>query len=175
MTQTTLKIQNSPPPIQLFITGGTIDKQYQETSGELIFPNSHLPIMLQEANVTLAIETTVLMQKDSLEITDEDREKIYQACIDTPQQKIVITHGTDTMVNTALTLHQYEALQHKTIVLTGAMRPFMLGHSDANFNLGTALMAVQLAQPGVYIAMNGQLFSAHQVQKNRQLGLFTEL
>jgi len=174
LTQTHLKTQNSPPPIQLFITGGTLDKQYQETTGELIFPNTHLPIMLQEANSTLAIETVVLMQKDSLDITDADREKICQACIDTPQQTIVITHGTDTMVNTALALSKHQALKHKTIVLTGAMRPFMLGHSDASFNLGSALMAVQLAQPGVYIAMNGQLFCAHKVQKNRQLGLFTE-
>jgi L-asparaginase len=175
MTQTNVQVQNSSPPIQLFITGGTIDKQYQETSGELIFPNTHLPIMLQEANITLAIKTTVLMQKDSLEITEDERVKICQACIHTPQQKIVITHGTDTMVNTALALHKCDELQDKTIILTGAMRPFMLGHSDANFNLGSALMAVQLAHSGVYIAMNGQLFSANQVQKNRQLGLFTEL
>ena len=175
MTHTHLKVQNSPPPIQLFITGGTLDKQYQETSGELIFPVTHIPIMLQEANATLAIETTVLMQKDSLEITEEDRELICQACIDSSQQKIVITHGTDTMVNTALALNTLPDLKHKTIVLTGAMRPFMLGHSDASFNIGSALMAVQLASVGVYIAMNGRLFSANQVQKNRQLGLFTEI
>lgn len=175
MTQSNLKTQNSLPPIQLFITGGTLDKQYQETTGELIFPNTHLPIMLQEANATLAIETTVLMQKDSLEITKDERIQICQACIDTSQQKIVITHGTDTMVNTATVLSQYPELNNKTIILTGAMRPFMLGHSDASFNLGSALMAVQLASSGIYITMNGQLFQANQVQKNRQLGLFTEL
>ncbi len=175
MTQTNIKVQNSPPPIQLFVTGGTLDKQYQTTTGELMFPATHLPLMLQEANTTLAIKTTVLMQKDSLELTDADRERICQACIDTPQHTIVITHGTDTMVNTALVLNQHPKLKHKTIVLTGAMRPFMLSHSDASFNLGAALMAVQLANSGVYIVMNGRLFSANQVQKNRQLGLFTEL
>ncbi len=175
MPETQVNVQHSPPPIQLFVTGGTLDKQYQATTGELMFPATHVPIMLQEANTTLAIETTVLMQKDSLELTDDDRELICQACIDTPQQTIVITHGTDTMVNTALVLNQHPNLKHKTIVLTGAMRPFMLGHSDANFNLGSALMAVQLASSGVYIVMNGRLFSANQVQKNRQLGLFTEL
>ncbi|HIE40339.1 MAG TPA: asparaginase [Thiomicrorhabdus sp.] len=175
MPKTEINIQHSSPIIQLFVTGGTLDKQYQTTTGKLMFPATHLPIMLQEANATLTIETTVLMQKDSLELTDDDREQICQACLDTPQQNIVITHGTDTMVNTALALNQHPNLKHKTIVLTGAMRPFMLGHSDANFNLGSALMAVQLASPGVYIAMNGRLFSANQVQKNRQLGLFTEL
>ncbi len=165
----------SQPQIRLLITGGTLDKQYQPTTGELIFPPTHLPIMLKEANTTLAIETTVLMQKDSLELTDHDRDQIRQTCIQVPQQNIVITHGTDTMVKTAQYLNQSSALNSKTIVLTGAMRPFMFGHSDANFNLGSALMAVQLAQPGVYIAMNGQLFKASQVQKNYQLGLFTEL
>ncbi len=165
-------MKHSPPLIQLLVTGGTLDKQYQETSGELVFPETHLPRMLQEANTTLAIETVVLMQKDSLEITPEERGVIRKACCDSVSNHIVITHGTDTMVETALVLAQDTALQHKTIVLTGAMRPFMLGQSDASFNLGTALMAVQLAQPGVYIAMNGQLFLAAQVQKNRQLGLF---
>ena len=175
MTQSNLKTQNSPPPIRLFVTGGTLDKQYQETTGELMFPSTHLPILLQEANVSLPIETTVLMQKDSLEISEDERTQICQACIDTPQQKIVITHGTDTMVNTATALSRTPELNNKTIILTGAMRPFMLGHSDASFNLGSALTAVQLTKAGVYIAMNGQLFQANQVQKNRELGLFTEL
>jgi L-asparaginase len=161
--------------IQLFITGGTIDKQYQATTGELNFPATHLPQLLQESNMTLDIETRVLMQKDSLEMTEFDREQIDQACSNSKSQRIVITHGTDSMVETALTLLKrvtIEGLLTKTIVLTGAMRPFMLQHSDASFNIGAALMAVQLASPGVYICMNGQLFNAAEVQKDRQQGIF---
>lgn len=163
------------PTIHLLITGGTLDKQYQATTGELFFPYTHLPLILQEANSTLAIESTVLMQKDSLEMTKEDRALICQTCIDSPQQSIVITHGTDTMVETALTLLKRTDLKGKTVILTGAMRPFMLGNSDASFNLGAALMAAQLANPGVYIAMNGQIFNANNVQKDRQLGQFKPL
>ena len=162
-------------PIQLFITGGTIDKQYQTTTGELNFPATHLPQLLQEANSTLKIQTQVLMQKDSLEMTDFDRDLIDQACSISKSQMIVITHGTDTMVETALTLLKHfisNTPSTKTIVITGAMRPFMLQHSDASFNVGAALMAVQLASPGVYICMNGQLFDAAHVQKDRQHGIF---
>ncbi len=162
-------------PLQLFITGGTIDKQYQETTGNLVFPATHLPQLLKEANSTLEINTQVLMQKDSLEMTEQDRELINQACSDSKSLKIVITHGTDTMVETALMLLTYftdESLARKTIVLTGAMRPFMLQHSDASFNLGAALMGAQLAPAGVYICMNGQLFDAGQVTKDKQQGLF---
>jgi len=162
-------------PIHLIITGGTLDKQYQASTGELFFPNTHLPVILQEANSTLAIESSVLMQKDSLEMTDEDRALIGQACIDSPHQAIVITHGTDTMVETALALQQQADLTHKTVILTGAMRPFMLGNSDASFNLGAALMAAQLVDSGVYIVMNGQIFSANSVQKDRLLGQFIPL
>ena len=162
-------------PLQLFITGGTIDKQYQETTGHLVFPATHLPQLLQEVNSTLDIETQVLMQKDSLEMTNQDRKRIVQACSETQYQKIVITHGTDTMVETALMLLKNGTdgnLTQKTIVLTGAMRPFMLQHSDASFNIGAALMAAQLAPAGVYICMNGQLFNAGHVIKDKQQGLF---
>ena len=161
--------------IQLLITGGTIDKQYQATTGELNFPATHLPQLLLEANTTLDIDIQVLMQKDSLEMTELDRELIDQACSNAKSQWIVITHGTDTMVETALTLLNTTMTgkpSTKTIVLTGAMRPFMLQHSDASFNIGAAIMAVQLASPGVYICMNGQLFNAAQVQKDRQKGIF---
>ncbi len=156
--------------IQLFITGGTLDKDYDPMSGELIFPDSCVPQMLQQANSTLEITIDVLMQKDSLEMTTADRKSIIQACQDTPLTHIVITHGTDTMVETAQALAQ--ARLNKTIVLTGAMRPHRLGQSDALFNLGAALMAVQLAEKGTWIAMNGQLFPAARAQKNRQLGRF---
>ncbi len=165
----------SNPFIQLFITGGTIDKQYVATTGDLAFPETHLPQLLQEANATLQIRTHVLMQKDSLEMTELDRQQIYQACSKSECQKIVITHGTDTMVDTALCLladSSNQQLAQKTIVLTGAMRPFMLQHSDASFNMGAALMAAQLAPAGVYICMNGQLFNPRQVVKDKQQGLF---
>ncbi|MDA3808547.1 MAG: asparaginase domain-containing protein [Thiomicrorhabdus sp.] len=165
----------STQSIQLFITGGTIDKQYEATTGTLNFPATHLPQLLQEANSTLDIPIQVLMQKDSLEMTEQDRELIDQACSNSKSQMIVITHGTDTMVETALSLLQH-AITHnysnKTIILTGAMRPFMLQHSDASFNIGAALMAVQLTPAGVYICMNGQIFNAEQVQKDRQQGIF---
>ena len=167
-------IQVSQRPIQLFITGGTIDKEYQTTSGELYFPETHLPNLLNEANHTLSIEIDTLMQKDSLEMFDEDRELVSQACIQCSHELILITHGTDTMADTAQHLMQQTALQHKTIVLTGAMRPFMLGRSDASFNIGSALMALQLTSPGIYIVMNGQLFHASDVTKNRQEGIFTQ-
>ncbi|BCN93390.1 asparaginase [Thiomicrorhabdus immobilis] len=162
----------NPASIQLLITGGTLDKDYQTTSGELIFKQTHLNELLREANTTLTIEPQVLMLKDSLEMTDNDREIIYLACLNTKNNQIVITHGTDTMRETAVYLSKHAGLTEKTIVLTGAMRPFKLGHSDASFNVAAALMAVQLAPNGVYITMNGQLFHADKVHKNRQLGQF---
>lgn len=158
--------------IQLYITGGTLDKQYDTSNGELNFPSTHLPELLSEALCTLPIQREVLMQKDSLQMDDADRLHIEQACLNSEFEKIVITHGTDTMVETALRLQANTALASKTIVLTGAMRPFKLGQSDASFNIGSALMAVQLAKPGVWIAMNGHLFGADQVFKDRTLGLF---
>lgn len=158
--------------IQLYITGGTIDKQYDPSTGELTFPATYLPELLLEAFSTLPISHEVLMQKDSLQMNDADRALIERACLDSEFEKIVITHGTDTMVETALRLQANTSLSSKTIVLTGAMRPFKLSHSDASFNIGSALMAVQLAKPGVWIAMNGQLFTADKVFKNRTLGLF---
>ncbi|GAB6070267.1 asparaginase domain-containing protein [Thiomicrorhabdus hydrogeniphila] len=158
--------------IQLFITGGTLDKDYQTTTGELVFTQTHIETLLTQANLTLPINIATLMLKDSLEMTDSDREHIYQACQKSNAKNIVITHGTDTMVETAQYLQQTNTLNNKTIVLTGAMRPFMLGNSDASFNMASALMAVQLASNGIFIAMNGQLFNAGSVQKNRELGQF---
>ena len=158
--------------IQIFITGGTLDKDYQTTTGDLVFSQTHTKQLLNEANMTLSVDLTTLMLKDSLEMTDKDRELIYQACKNANAKQIVITHGTDTMVETALYLQKNQSLKNKTIVLTGAMRPYMLGQSDASFNMASALMAAQLAQNGIYIAMNGQLFNADKVSKNRTLGQF---
>lgn len=158
--------------IALLITGGTLDKNYQTTTGELVFEKTHLPEMLQQANCYLSLYSQVLMLKDSLEMTDDDRTLILNTCLHTPSQHIVITHGTDTMTDTAFTLLSEPKLQNKVIILTGAMRPFKLGVSDALFNLGSALTTVQLSQPGVYIAMNGMVFNAESVTKNKTLGVF---
>ncbi len=160
--------------LQIFITGGTIDKDYDSITGELIFPKTSIPSMLSQANLAIDINTKVLFKKDSLYITKADRKTILQACKKTSAKQIVITHGTDTMPKTAKYLNKHfgKHLKNKTIVLTGAMRPFSLGNSDALFNLGSALMAVQTANSGVFIAMNGQLLKANNVVKNNKIGVF---
>ena len=160
--------------ITLLITGGTIDKDYDAISGNLCFSETHLRELLKEANCTLDIDIKILVLKDSLEITRQDRDAIALACKNADSNDIVISHGTDTMVETAQHLLNSEEtdLTNKTIVMTGAMRPFKLGSSDASFNIGSALMATQLTPPGVFIAMNGKLFNANQVTKNRLVGVF---
>lgn len=162
--------------IALLICGGTLDKDYASISGELTFNQTHLPDILHQANCLLAIRQQVVMLKDSLQMDSADRELLYQACLHCTEQKIVITHGTDTMTLSAQRLLQdITQLAHKTIVFTGAMRPFRLGQSDASFNLGCALMAAQIAAEGVWITMHGQLFHAHGVHKNRAIGQFEAL
>ena len=166
--------------MHILITGGTLDKAYDEIEGELSFPESHLLQMLQQARNTHPVELTELMRKDSLEMTHEDRQQILNACIASPHHKILITHGTDTMVETAQYLIDHQAkLKNKTIVITGAMRPFSLGYSDALFNLGTAFGFLNAAKnakipspEGIFIAMNGQVFVGNQVQKDRAKGIF---
>lgn len=159
----------------LLVTGGTLDKDYLATSGELSFSDTHLPQMLAQAQVTLDIEIETLMLKDSLEMTEQDRQQILQACQNSSANQVVITHGTDTMTDTADYLNDHFQSLEKTIVLTGAMRPHKLVNSDALFNLGTAIMAAQTSKPGIFIAMNGQLFDAGNVRKNRTKGLFEAL
>ena len=163
-------------PTLILITGGTLDKDYNAISGELGFSESHLPKIIKQANCTLALRFNQVLLKDSLEMNEQDRHAILEAIIDANESQIVITHGTDTMSLTAEYIQkqktQHPALEQKTIVLTGAMRPFQLGESDASFNLGTALMASQLQTSGIYIAMNGQCHSAEKVAKNRKLGVF---
>lgn len=164
-----------PTPIALLACGGTLDKDYHPLTGELVFDQSFLPTMLKQANHQLTLRLQTVMLKDSLDMTDQDRDHLYQACLVAQETAIIITHGTDTMTDTAEYLaSHYTELNGKTLILTGAMRPFRLGESDSLFNLGCATMAVQLTQPGVYIAMNGQLFTAGQVKKNRQLGVFSD-
>lgn len=156
--------------VRLLVTGGTFDKEYDEIRGTLDFRDTHLPDMLTMARSRVDVRVRTLMMVDSLEMTDADRELIASNCREVPEQYIVITHGTDTMVDTARALA--ERVTDKTIVLTGAMIPIAFGSSDGLFNLGGALTAVQVLPCGVYITMNGRVFPWNNVRKNRQTGVF---
>ena len=159
--------------IKLLLTGGTIDKHYNESNGELDFTETHIPELLALGRNQSEIEIEQLMLKDSLDMDDTDRQIILKACEKTTQNQILLTHGTDTMVETAMMLA--EPKLDKTVVLLGAMVPFVFKHSDAMFNLGFALAAVQTLSQGVYIAMNGQIFEWDCVRKNRELGVFERI
>jgi len=156
--------------IKLIITGGTLDKRYNELNGELEFPQTHIPKMLKQARCTADIECQTLMLKDSLEMTMADREAIKQACSLSNTKQIIITHGTDTMVKTAKYLAHSQ--QDKIIVLVGAMIPYKINYSDSLFNLGCAVTAVQLLKEGIYITMNGKVFDWDKVNKDREAGIF---
>jgi L-asparaginase len=156
--------------IKLFITGGTIDKSYNMHNGELHFIDSHIPAMLAEARCRAELALDKIMLKDSLDMDDADREKILACCQQCEESNIIITHGTDTMVQTAQVLAR--AISDKTIVLTGAMIPYVFKNSDSVFNLGCAMAAVQALPAGIYIAMNGRIFNADDVVKNRDEGVF---
>ena len=159
--------------IRIFITGGTFDKEYNELNGQLFFKDTHLHEMLQLGRSRVEVDIRTLMMIDSLEMTDEDRQLITRQCQHAEEDKIIITHGTDTMSNTA----QYIAanIQNKTIVITGAMIPYKFGSSDGLFNLGSALAFVQTLSHGVYVAMNGKFFNWDNVRKNKQTGEFEEI
>jgi L-asparaginase len=159
--------------IRIFVTGGTFDKEYNELTGELFFKETHLPEMLQRSRSTLDVTVRTLMMIDSLHMTDEDRELIAHQCRSASEDKLIITHGTDTMDVTARVLA--EKVTGKTIVLTGAMIPYKFGSSDGFFNLGSALAFAQILPAGVYVAMNGRNFTWDNVRKNRQTGQFEEL
>ena len=159
--------------IRIFITGGTFDKEYNELTDQLYFNDSHLPEMLDLGRNLVPVEVRTLMMVDSLEMTDEDRGLIAEHCKKSKEDKIIITHGTDTMAETAQLLAK-KAIG-KTIVITGAMIPYKFGSSDGLFNLGSALAFVQTLQPGVYVAMNGRYFNAENVRKNKETGVFEEL
>lgn len=156
--------------IKVLVTGGTFDKEYNELNGSLYFKETHLHEMLDLGRSNLDLSVTTLMMKDSLEFTDQDRTLIANACNQSIENKIVITHGTDTMTITAEYL--MKTCPDKTIILTGAMVPYKFGSSDGLFNLGSALAFVQVLGPGVYIAMNGQYFEAGKVIKNKLEGKF---
>jgi L-asparaginase len=156
--------------IRIVVTGGTFDKTYDEINGRLSFGSTHLPEMLRlgRSRVETTIET--LMMIDSLDMTDADRARIVDACARCPEGRIVVTHGTDTMVETARAVAH--GVAGKTVVLTGAMVPYAFGSSDGLFNLGSALSFAEVLPPGVYIAMNGQHFAWDRVRKNRSTGVF---
>ena len=157
-------------PILVLTTGGTIDKNYFDALSEYQITDSGIPALLKEARVALPFRVVELMRKDSLELTDEDRLTIAHAAREAPELRIIITHGTDTMTETAQVL-DLEA-PGKTIVLTGALSPARFTETDAGFNLGMAFAAVQTAAPGVWITMSGQVFDGLRVRKDREAGRF---
>ena len=157
-------------PIRILVTGGTFDKEYNEVAGTLFFHDTHVPEMLRLGRCLLDVDTRTLMMIDSLEMTGDDRRIILEHCRAARESRIVITHGTDTMVETAA--HLGREIHDKTIVLTGAMVPYKFGSSDGLFNLGSALAFVQTLPPGVYVAMNGRVFTWDKVRKNQSQGVF---
>ncbi len=159
--------------IRLFVTGGTFDKEYNERNGSLYFKDTHLRDMLKLGRCLLDVEIRTLMMIDSLDMDDEDRKVILGQCRKCDRDRIVITHGTDTMETTARLLG--ENITGKTIVLTGAMIPYAFGSSDGLFNLGSSLAFAQSLPAGVYVAMNGRCFRWDNVRKNRDAGVFEEL
>ncbi|MEY2648455.1 MAG: hypothetical protein RL282_1168 [Bacteroidota bacterium] len=156
--------------IRIFVTGGTFDKEYNELNGELFFKDTHLHEMLRLGRSKLELEISTLMMIDSLDMLEEDREQIARACMKSSEERILITHGTDTMQVTAAMLA--EKISNKTIVITGAMVPYKFGSSDGLFNLGAALAFVQSLPHGVYVAMNGKIFKGDNVMKNKATGEF---
>ena len=162
--------------IRIFVTGGTFDKEYNELNGSLYFQDTHLPEMLRLGRSRIDVSISTLMMIDSLDMTDADRAAIVDRCHEAGASRIVVTHGTDTMVETARALAAAAPpLAGKTIVLTGAMVPYAFGSSDGLFNLGSALSFVQALGPGVYVAMNGRSFEWNRVRKNKETGVFEAL
>lgn len=156
--------------IRIVITGGTFDKEYDEINGRLYFQSTHVDEMLKKGRCRVPVQLTTLLMRDSLDLTPADRQLILSCCRDCSEERILVTHGTDTMVETAQALAA--GLSGKTVVLTGAMVPYAFGSSDGLFNLGSALSFVQVLPPGVYIAMNGMVFPHDKVRKNRAAGVF---
>ena len=157
--------------IRILVTGGTFDKEYDELTGRLFFKDTHLPEMLRRGRCRLDVETETVMMIDSLDLDHAGRQAIVDRARSCPERHVLITHGTDTMVQTARALAA-AGLDDKTIVLTGAMIPYAFGSSDGLFNLGSALSFAQVLRPGVYVAMNGQHFRWDAVRKNTSSGCF---
>ncbi|MBI5625484.1 MAG: asparaginase [Elusimicrobia bacterium] len=158
--------------VRIFVTGGTFDKEYDELTGALFFRRTHLSEMLRLGRCRVPVRVSTLMMIDSLNMKDRDRKAVLKACADAAEHRIVVTHGTDTMVETARVLGP--SVRGKTVVLTGAMVPYKFGSSDGMFNLGSALSFAQVLAPGVYIAMNGKCFTWNNAAKDRAKGEFRE-
>ncbi len=159
--------------LRIIVTGGTFDKEYNMIDGTLHFEETHLPEILKLGRCTVDYSLRTLMMVDSLEMKDDDRAIILNSAKKCSENRIVITHGTDTMTETA---HYLAAGKlNKTIVITGAMIPYKFGASDALFNLGSALAYAQTLPSGVYVAMNGQFYNWDNVRKNRETGFFEAL
>ena len=157
--------------IRILVTGGTFDKEYDELSGTLFFKDTHLPEMLRRGRCMLDVRLETVMMIDSLQMDDAGRARIVERTQNCEERAVIISHGTDTMVETARALADAKILD-KTIVLTGAMVPYAFGSSDGLFNLGSALSFAQVLPAGVYVAMNGQHFPWDAVRKNRETGCF---
>ncbi|MEZ4815218.1 MAG: asparaginase domain-containing protein [Bdellovibrionota bacterium] len=168
-----LKDKFSKHELRIIVSGGTFDKEYDEITGKLFFRDTHIAEMLQLGRSKLNVNVEVACMIDSLEMTDAHRELLLKSCLNCSEEQIIITHGTDTMEHTARFLA--EARIAKTIILTGAMIPYKFGSSDGLFNLGAALAYAQSLDPGVYVAMNGRIFDARNVTKDRSTGEFKEL
>lgn len=164
---------NNNQAIRILVTGGTFDKEYDMIQGKLNFEETHVPEMLQLGRCRLDIEVRTIMMIDSLDMTDADRASILYQCEQSKEERIVITHGTDTMAETAAYLAKADL--KKTIILTGAMIPYKFGSSDGFFNLGSALAFVQTLTHGVYVVMNGRYYDWNNVRKNNKTGYFEEL
>ena len=162
----------SEPGILVLTTGGTIDKNYFDALSKYQIVDSGIPALLEEARVALPFRIEEVCRKDSLELTDADRAAIVERARQAPERRIVITHGTDTMTETAKVL---ASIPGKTMVLTGALSPARFAETDAPFNLGMAFAAAQIAPPGVWIAMSGQVFDGLKVRKDREAGRFVAL
>jgi len=159
--------------IRILVTGGTFDKKYNERTGQLYFKDTHLAEMLQRGRCRVPVTVRTVMMVDSMEMTEADRALIVQNCLQSWEDRIVITHGTDTMTDTGAAIAR--AVSGKTVVITGAMIPWAFGSSDGLFNLGSALSFAQVLPAGVYVAMNGKCFPWDRVRKNRERGEFEEI
>jgi len=159
--------------VKIIVTGGTFDKEYNELTGDLFFRDTHIKEMLNLGRCRVLYRIKKLMMIDSLFMKNSHRLEILKECLKSKEKSIVITHGTDTMADTARVLG--EKIKNKTVVLTGAMVPYKFGSSDGMFNLGSAISFAQVLPPGVYISMNGRYFNWYNVKKNRNKGEFEEI
>jgi L-asparaginase len=160
--------------LRIIATGGTFDKHYNELNGVLGFADSHLPEVIKRSRITIPAELEVVSLLDSLDMQDANRQNVLAACQAASEKAIVIVHGTDTMRETAEVLGAAAGMSDKTIVVTGAMIPYEVANSDALFNFGFACGVAQTLPPGVYVAMNGTIFTWDNVTKNRAAGVFEQ-